>query len=536
MTATAPSPVAGAAVGADVLAAPKVAIFLLGALGGIQAVDPLIASTALVSASRGLGMEGALVAFAASVSTLMLAATVISMGLLGDRIGWRRLLELGLVVSIVGDLMAAAAPGSVVFLLGRAVAGVGLGAVFAASFAYIRIITPSEKVPAALGVYAATGSVVLVCCSLFGGVAASVDWRIAFLIVPAGCALCLVLARLLLPVTLRRSSGPMDVPGQVLLGLGIIGVLFGLSHLSRGAGAPAFWLSMSVGALLLASFVVVERRGAHPFFPVEVLRNPVFLGAVCAGFIYNFAQSATILQFSNLWQYVDGLEPARVSAGTLPFLLIGIVAALVTGRMITNGLRNRTVVLLGGALAAAGGLSTLLHQSGSPYVSLLPALLLIGYGATMASIPYGGLIVRAAAGKMAPFYGPITSSRTTIGQIAYAAGLALSTVMVDGLAKGGVTKRLVDAGVPPARTGSALDTLGVYMRTGKDPATSAASQALQLGKESYAASFKITMVAVGVLCLLVGLVGARLLRGVDDPGRSGRAAEPTPPVAEVAAH
>ncbi len=492
------------------LAAPRTAILFLGALGGIQAVDPTIASTALVEASRGLDMQGGLLAFAASVSTLFLAATVISAGLLGDRIGWRRMLTGALGVAIAGDLLTAAAPSSAVYLGGRALVGLGLGGVFTASFAYIRLITPKDRVPHALGVYAASGSIVLVLFSYLGGLLASTSWRLAFVLIPAACAVSLVLTRVLLPRTRPTASGPADLRGQVLLALGIIGVLFGLSHLSKGLGDILCWAPMLAGVVVLGAFVLVERRAAHPCFPVEVLRHPVFLAAVCAGFIYNFAQSSTILQFSNLWQYADGLEPVKVSLGILPFLLIGVVAALFTGRLIGRGMSNGTAVVVGGSLVAVGGVATLLHDGS--YATLVPSLLLIGFGATMASIPYGGLIVAAASGRMARFYGPITSSRATVGQIAYAMGLALSTVLVDSLARGGVVRRLTDAGVPPSRTASALDGLGVYVRTGHEPSSTLAHQALSAGRASYSTSFQVTMIAIGAVCLVVGVAGAALVR------------------------
>jgi len=513
-----------------VLPAPAAAILFLGALGGVQAVDPTIASTALVSASRGLGMEGGLLALAASVSTLVLAATVISAGLLGDRIGWRRLLVGALLVSVAGDLLAAIAPSSLVFLLGRALAGLGLGGVFTASFAYIRLITPRPGVPRALGIYAASGSVVLVLFSYLGGLLASSSWRLAFLLIPGACLVGIALSRCL-PAVAPTTSGPADLQGQALLALGIVGVLFGLSHLSRGPSDPFCWAPMLAGAILLALFVRTETRSPTPCFPVAVLRQPIFIGAVCAGFIYNFAQSSTILQFSNLWQYVDGLEPAKVSLGILPFLLIGIVAALVTGRLLGHGLANGTVIAIGGALVAAGGLATLLH-SGS-YLTLVPSLALIGFGSTMASIPYGALIVAAASRTSARFYGAVTSSRATVGQIAYALGLALSTVMVDRLTHGGVVRRLSDAGVPPSRTASALDTLGVYVRTGKDPSGELAQQALSSAKDSYSTSFQLTMIAVGGICLLLGVAGALLLRRAAATGDRADAVT-DPPASAVA--
>lgn len=76
-----------------------------------------------------------MLALAASISTLALAASVISTGLLADRLGRRKVLMAALIVSAAGDLIVAAAPISGVYLLGRVVAGIGLGAVYGASFA-----------------------------------------------------------------------------------------------------------------------------------------------------------------------------------------------------------------------------------------------------------------------------------------------------------------------------------------------------------------------------------------------------------------
>jgi hypothetical protein len=66
--------------------------------------------------------------------------------------------------------------------------------------------------------------------------------------------------------------------------------------------------------------------------------------------------------------------------------------------------------------------------------------------------------------------------------------------------------------VPPAHTGSALDSLGIYVRTGKDPSTPLAAQTLSVAKEAYLSSFRITMIAVGLLALVAGVIGAVVLR------------------------
>ena len=167
-----------------------------------------IASTALVTASRGLGDGGGLLALAASISTLMLAATVISSGLLGDRIGWRRLLIGTLVLSLVADVVVARRPrpGGVPGGPGRG-GGVGLGAVFAASFAYIRIITPKDRMARALGLYSASGSVDPGDVQLPRRPAGLGGVGVAFLIIPVASAVAILVARAVLR-TGRRAEGP----------------------------------------------------------------------------------------------------------------------------------------------------------------------------------------------------------------------------------------------------------------------------------------------------------------------------------------
>ena len=101
----------GAADGAGPVATvSRLAIPLLGAMGAVQGADPNIASTALIGASRGLGMSGSLLALAASISTLALSASVISTGLLADRLGRRRVLMAALAVAALGDIIVALSP------------------------------------------------------------------------------------------------------------------------------------------------------------------------------------------------------------------------------------------------------------------------------------------------------------------------------------------------------------------------------------------------------------------------------------------
>ncbi|TKV60365.1 MFS transporter [Nakamurella flava] len=492
---------------------PVAGLALLGVMAGAQGADPNVASTALVGAGRGLGMSGDLLALAASISTLVLSATVISTGLLADRLGRRGVLMAALVLAAVGDLLVAGAPASPLYLLGRALAGIGFGAVFGAAFAYIRAITPPDRIAGAMGVFGAVSGGTALVLTFLGGALASVHWRLAFVVLPVVALLCVPAVRALLPAQEPRPDGPTDYPGQVLLALGVVGVLYGFSHAASGLTSPATLGPLLGGFALLAAFAWRERASGagedRRFFPVELFRRPVFLAAVCAGFVYNFGTAVGFLQLTNLWQYVTGLSTLSVSLWQLPFLVSGIAAAVVVGRAMTRGLAAAAVVGIGTLTSAVGFvLLAVLHSSTSLW-GFLPGSILLGGGVIIASLPYGTLIISQADAR---YFGPVTSARTTIGQFYYAAGLALSTVLIDRLTTGGVVRRLTEAGVPPTQTGQGLDAVTAFAAAGTQPDTALGQPALGAATGSYASGFVVTMLVCAVLALVVGGAGWLLLR------------------------
>ena len=490
------------------------AIPLLGFVGAVQGADPNIASTALFDASRSLDMTGGLLAVAASVSTLALAATVVSTGLLADRMGRRRVLMAALVLAAIGDLLVVIAPSSSVYLVGRILAGIGLGAVFGAAFAYIRAVTPPAKIPYAVGIFSAVGSVTLLIMTFLGGTLASIDWRLAFLLVPVASILGAFLVPILLPKQEPVASGKQDVVGQVLLALGVVAFLYGVSHLGSSLTGVLTLGPIIAGILLLAGFFVYESRVKAGFFPVSLFRNPVFLAAVAAGFVFNFANAVAFLQLANLWQYINRLTTLQVSLWQLPILLTAITTALIVGKRMSKGLTNRTALLMGTVATAAGLTALSIGHSSTSFLGFIPGTVLVGAGITMAALAFGNLILKEAPAK---YLGPVTSSRTTIGQFFYAMGLALGTVLVDRLTTGGVIDRLNEAGVPPTRDGAALDAVTAFAQGKSNQTGKLAHESLVDAAQSYGEAFAVTTLATAVIVLIVGLIGVVLLHRHEGP-------------------
>jgi MFS family permease len=479
---------------------PAIALVLLGLLAALQGADPNVASTALVGAARGIGIES--LSFAASISTLALAATAITTGLLADAFGRRRVLQLGLLVVVAGDLLVFLAPAPPVYLTGRALAGIGLGAVYGAAFAYIRVVARPGQQAAAMGAWTSVMMFGMLAMTFAGGLLSQIDWRVAFLVIPAVGLLGFFLVPVFLPVEPPTKPASMDVIGQVLLALGIVALLAGISNI--GSGGILAYGGIGAGVVLLTAWVVTQLRNPNAFFPVRIFANPIFLAAMTAGLIFNIGNAVAFLQLTNLWQYVNGLTTSEVSVWQLPLLLATVAFGIVTGRLMSRGLPVRLVILGGGLIAAVGFVVTGLLHGGTSFWAFVPGSVLIGAGIVIASVPYGSLILQSAPAK---YFGPVSSSRLTIGQFFYALGFALATIVVDALTRGGTIDRLTAAGVAPTQTGSALDAVRAYAAQSTAPTTSLGKEALGDALDSYGLAFATMMYVTAAIMALSGVLG-----------------------------
>lgn len=507
-TTTTSSGTAPSSESTGVLASSAVAVPFLGFVAGLDGAAANISSTALVSASRGLQMSGGTQALAASVMTLAIAATVISTGLIADRIGRRNMMLIALVITCGGQLIVAVAPVAAIYLLGMAITGVGVGATYGAAFGFLAAIVPREKFASAMGIFTAFMMLSTILFTFVGGVLVGINWRLAFLMLPLVAIICAVIARLVLPRIPKLRGEAFDFLGQALLALGVIVFLYGCSQLANSLTSIKTIGPIVVGIALLIGFFVRESKSKRHFFPVSLFKSPVFLAALCAGFVYNFGTAVGFLQITNLWQYVTGLKPAEVSMWQLPMLLSGVVAGVVTGRLVGKKITNRSAILGGAVILLAGTVLVALAHDSRSLLAFLPGLLCIGGGVVIASVPFGSLILREAPAK---YLGPVTSSRSTVGQIFYTLGFALSMVAIDRLTDIGVISHLKADGVSPTSYGTGLDALSVFVSTGQKPTSTVGQQALQGAAASYGDAFTVTMVGAGAIAAIVGVVAFVLL-------------------------
>lgn len=486
-----------------------VAVPLLGILAALQGSAPNINSTALVHLTESLQITGGGVALAASTQSILIAASVVTTGLLADRLGRRRVLMVALIVGAAGNLVSGLAPIAAVYFLGQAFTGIGLGAVYGSAFGYVRSVAKPGKLAAALGVFGAVGGLATMVVTFSAAALVGVNWRLGFLLLAALGLIGFLIVPLTLPAISRLRGQGLDIVGQVILAIGVVGFLYGVSQLGSSLTAITTLAPLIGGVGLLAGFYVYESRVRGPFYPVALFRSPVFIAAILVGFVYNFGNSVAFLQTTNLWQFVTKVPTSALALWQVPFLAAGVLGALVTGQLITRGMTNRTAVLLGTVISVAGFILIAIVSKEQSFWAFLPGLLLAGAGLLVTSIPFGNLFVSEAPPAQ---YGPVTSSRTTVGQFWYSIGFAVSMVLIDRLTTGGVVAKLTAAGVQPDMLGTSVSAVTQYVRTGTAPTTEAGRQALAAASASYSAAFTTMMLASAGLMLLTGVVAWYLLK------------------------
>jgi MFS family permease len=299
----------------------------------------------------------------------------------------------------------------------------------------------------------------------------------------------------------KVSGARPDYAGMLIIALAMIAFLYGVAQASGGIRNPAFLVPTLAGLVLFALYYVVERKVANPIFPPALFASGIFAAAAVSGIAWNFAQATVQLQTSNFWQYVQNFTPGEVALGQTAMMISFGAAGVLAGRLMKPGMRSLTL-MGGGFVGLAGGLILLAFVvDTTPYWVMAIMLFIFGFGLAFVSVPQSALFV-AEAPKSS--FGPVTSFRTTVGQLGYAMGFAVSSALVGAFGTKNLIGRLEESGVPPSHIGKAIDDVRLFLRSGKDSSGETAKEAIADIGPAYAAGFNW---AVGISGVAVGLLG-----------------------------
>jgi len=348
----------------------------------IVQVDTTALNLALPRVGRSLHVGIGALQWITDLYNLTYASFLLTGGLLGDRLGRKRVFASGLALFVVGSTLCAFARSLSVLLAGRLIQGVGAAfeipgtlAILAATY-----VDPAER-SRAMGVWASVSGLALAFGPSAGGwLVAHAGWPSIFLLnLPTGgAALLLTIARV--EETPRATGRRTDLPGQLLAVALLASLTYALIESPQGGlAAPLARASLVVAPVCLCLFLLREARAADPMIPLGLFRSATFSGAAAAAATMTFAMYGLLFLLGLYLESIVGMSSFLAGLAILPssiaFILTSPVAARLTRRIGPGPL------MAGGLLAIAAGLLLLAGLTvHAEAVRLLVALSLTGFG------------------------------------------------------------------------------------------------------------------------------------------------------------
>jgi EmrB/QacA subfamily drug resistance transporter len=454
-------------------------------------VDVTIVTVALPDMARELHTTFSDLQWVIDLYALVLAALVLTVGAVADRIGRRRVYVTGLVVFAVSSLTCGVAPNVGVLIAARGVQGVGAAAMFATTIALISSSYSGRERGVAFGVWGAVNGAAAAAGPIVGGLlTAHFGWRWIFLVnLPVS-----VVAVALTFVVVHESRNPhparVDLPGMVSFTLAAAALTYALI---RGAWAS----DLTVAALVIAVcslvvFVLVERRRRDPMLDLALLRNAPFTALLVGGALLSAAAWAS-MTYESLWlQSALGLSPIKAGLVLLPASLAAFAVSAAIGRVL-HTTSPRLLVGAGLLVIAAGALAQGVIRTGSSWWVVMPGLALVGIGAGLAMAPLSATAMAAVPAARAGMAGGAIS---TFRQLGYAFGIAV----LGEVFRGGLTRV---AGAPLAGVLSGGEAGAVMARS---------PSLVPLVHRAFATGLDATFLVAGGLGVIAGVVVLTFVR------------------------
>ena len=312
-------------------------MLLATVLGSAMAsIDATVVGIALPAIGREFGASLADLQWVVTAYTLTLAGLLLFAGALGDRYGRRRTFVAGVVWFALASVLCGLAPSAGFLIAARALQGVGAALLTPGSLAIIEASFHPDDRGKAIGAWSGFSGVGTAIGPFLGGwLIQAVSWRLIFAINLPIAALVVAVAWRHVPESRdTETTGRVDVRGGVLVTLGLIGITYGLiDGPSAGWVNPAPLTAMIGGALLLAIFLLWEKRAAAPVLPLSLFASAQFSAANVVTFAVYGALGGLLFLLPIELQQVSGYTALQAGISLLPVTAIMLVLSARSGAL-----------------------------------------------------------------------------------------------------------------------------------------------------------------------------------------------------------
>jgi EmrB/QacA subfamily drug resistance transporter len=327
----------------------------------MPSLDTSIANAGLPTLAQAFAASFQAVQWIVLAYLLAITTLIVSVGRLGDIIGRRRLLLVGICLFTMASLLCGVAPTLWLLIAARAAQGLGAAIMLALTVAFVGETVPKSKTGRAMGLLGTMSAIGTTLGPSLGGILiATLGWRTIFLVnVPLG-VVNILLAHRYLPVDRRGPTtdrASFDNLGTLLLALTLAAYALAMT-IGRGSFGPLNLGSLLAAVFGVGLFVLAESRAASPLIRLAMFRDPVLSASLTMSALVSTVMMATLVVGPFYLSRALGLRAALVglvlSVGPLVAALTGVPAGRIVDRL---GSQRVTIVGLSGIAAGSFMLS-----------------------------------------------------------------------------------------------------------------------------------------------------------------------------------
>lgn len=387
-------------------------------------LDNTILNVALKTIQEDLNASQSQMQWAVDSYALVFAGLLIPWGVLGDRLGRKRILVGGLAMFGAMSALTAFAQNPTQLIIFRALMGIGAAAVQPQTLSIIQNVFEPEERGKAIGVWSGAAGMAIALGPITGGALLKYFWwGSVFLVNVPIVILGVVLILIFVPDSKDPRPNRLDPTGIVLSMIGLGALVYGIIE----GGNSNQWLrwnslgAILVGIALMVMFVRLERRSSHPTIDITLFKNKQFTaGGAVIGLTF-FALMGSTFYLAYYLQAVRGYT--ALAAGTA---LIAVAAAQMIAAPMSSRLTNRfgTRMVAGSGLALVAVSMAGYGFCGETTPQWVIEVLMFGMGAGMGvtMAPATTAIMSAVPREKA---GAGSAVNNTVRQVAGALGVAV---------------------------------------------------------------------------------------------------------------
>ncbi|KAF9293776.1 hypothetical protein BGZ88_004916 [Linnemannia elongata] len=377
--------------------------------------------------------------------TISFAGLLLVSGRLGDLFGHRRMFMFGLFWFALWALIVSFSTSPIMFILARALQGMGAAATVPTAMALIATTYPAgPERTKAFSIFGAFGGLGAVCGILLaGGLIASIGWVWIFRISAIAALILLTLSFVVIPVAPAKAEKPkVDYLGAITATTGVTGIVYYIiTGVEYGWGSAKTIPVFVVALGLIAFFIFIESRVQSPLMPLRIWKLKSFTTSVVLAFV-SMAKFQGIIYYANMtFQEVYEWSPMKTALGFLVHALLAVVVFTVLGRLLPR-LPLKPLILIGFLLRSGTALMFAFVNEHTSYWALpFPAFIMHIFGVGLSLLPIQITAVRDAENKDQGLVGALYNTGLQLGA---PFGLAILNVIaistngnIEGAVRGG---------------------------------------------------------------------------------------------------